>query len=321
MTTLWQHHLTRISLALAAMASLTAPAAAVRIDLNDIAPDRIERQRNFAAGRPFLPDTPDPASLNERLVKAGIERGSPVLIRIFKAESEIEIWMKKADRFVKFAKYPICHWSGSLGPKREEGDRQNPEGFYTVTRRQIHHSGRWPTSINIGFPNALDRTLKRTGSYILIHGGCTSVGCYAMTDAAAREIVELVRQTLRSGTPRVHVHAFPFHMTNANLARHKASPWQGFWLDLKKGYDAFAKTGLPPRVSQCGGRYIVEASETYSEPVGAEPRHKGRRGRYLRSARSAFPPSVACTDQTSTTQAKAAPAAAIADTVTSSPLP
>ena len=67
-----------------------------------------------------------------------------VLIRIFKEESELEMWMQKGERYVHFATYPICHWSGTLGPKLAEGDKQTPEGFYTITRRQLHRIGRWP---------------------------------------------------------------------------------------------------------------------------------------------------------------------------------
>ena len=113
---------------------------------------------------------------------AGFTPGSPVMIRIFKRESQFEVWMLKGDRFALYAVYPICYWSGRLGPKEREGDRQAPEGFYFVGVQQLHLIGRHPRSLNIGFPNAFDRASGRSGSYILVHGGCTSVGCFAMTD-------------------------------------------------------------------------------------------------------------------------------------------
>src|SRR5262245_49410414 len=122
------------------------------------------------------------ADRQRRLEEKGMTAGSAVMIRIFKAESELEVWLQKEDRFELFAIYPICFWSGRLGPKVREGDRQAPEGFYMVTTQQLHRRGRHPRSLDLGYPNALDRAYARTGSYILLHGGCRSIGCYAMTN-------------------------------------------------------------------------------------------------------------------------------------------
>ena len=82
----------------------------------------------------------------------------------------------------RFATYPICLWSGRLGPKLREGDRQAPEGFYTVSAEQLNPNSRWHRSFSLGFPNAFDQAHGRTGSFIMVHGGCPSIGCYAMTD-------------------------------------------------------------------------------------------------------------------------------------------
>ncbi len=236
---------------------MSAPAHALKIELKDAAPDRIERQRSQARGE-ALPGTPDIAATSDRLAKLDLDFGDPIVIRIFKQESELEVWMLKEGRYVKFATYPICHWSGTLGPKFAEGDKQSPEGFYTITRRQMHRSGRWPRSLNIGFPNAFDRAHLRTGSYILIHGGCSSVGCYAMTNGVSQEIFDLVEKALRSGQRHVPVHIFPFRMTDKNLSKHKKNEWSGFWTNLKEGFDSFERTRLPPIVSVCNGRYVFE---------------------------------------------------------------
>src|SRR5690606_6041180 len=127
-------------LALCAGAGVAGSTAhALSIELKDVAPDRIERQRDAEAGRLPLPNTPDVERLEARLSDAGLKAGAPMLIRVFKASSELELWMEKGDRFVLFATYPICHWSGTLGPKLKEGDKQTPEGFYTITRRQTRH--------------------------------------------------------------------------------------------------------------------------------------------------------------------------------------
>ena len=142
------------------------------------------------------------------------------------------------------------------------------EGFYSVGRRQLHRIGRWPRSLNLGYPNSFDRAWGRTGSYILVHGGCSSVGCFAMTNAVMAEIFDLSERALRGGQPRVELHVFPFKMTDANLAAHAKNPWLDFWRNLKEGYDAFETTRLPPRVGLCDRRYVVEANRPGE--VGAE---------------------------------------------------
>lgn len=238
-------------------------ACAVTIELKDVASDRVERQRAFAVGSLPLPGTPDLASFDQRLSAKGLKVGDPVFIRIFKAESELEVWMRSGDRFVLLDVYPICHWSGTVGPKIHEGDKQTPEGFYDVTRKQLHLIGRHPRSLNLGFPNAFDRVNLRTGSYILVHGGCSSVGCFAMTNSVIAEIYDLVERALASGQDRVPVHVFPFRMTEANMAAYAKSEWSPFWQNLKEGYDAFEQTKVPPQIGVCEKRYQIH-------PVGPE---------------------------------------------------
>ena len=184
-----------------------APAEAVGV----IGEHRVEP--GSRSRRPALPGIDRSA----RLSAEGPGAGNPVMIRIFKAESELELWMQKDDRFELFATYSICNWSGKLGPKQHEGDRQAPEGMYAVGMPQIHRKGRWPRSLNIGYPNAFDRAMDRTGSYILVHGGCSSIGCYAMTNPMMEEIYRLSEQALKQGQTRIPVHVFPFRMTETNL--------------------------------------------------------------------------------------------------------
>lgn len=232
------------------------PAGAVSIELKDVASDRVERQRAAAEGNLPLAGTPDLSRLSERLAEKGLKLGSPVLLRVFKSESEFEVWIRKDDTsYVLFATYPVCHWSGTLGPKLREGDKQTPEGFYTVTRGQMRHIGRWPRSLNLGFPNVFDQVQARNGSHILVHGGCSSVGCFAMTNAVVEEIYGFVEKAVAGGQTYVPVHVFPFRMTDANLALQKDSPWQSFWTNLKEGYDFVERTKRPPRISVCDSRY------------------------------------------------------------------
>ncbi len=228
----------------------------------DGTPERLGRKLAAMQGRLTLPlpGTPDTSTLHYRLAIAGLKLGSPVLIRVFKAESELEIWIKKDGTYVPFASYPICYWSGTLGPKLREGDRQAPEGFYTITIHQLHDGRRWTRALDVGFPNAFDQANERSGSNILIHGGCNSVGCFAMTDRVNAEIYDLVSAALSAGVVWVPVHVFPFKMTDENFAVRAADEWSGFWITLKQGYDSFERTRLPPRVSVCEKAYsIVDA--------------------------------------------------------------
>ncbi len=242
------------------LAAFAMPASALVIELDDVAPDRIERQRAFARGTLAATDVPDLDDLTERLAEKGLTEGSPILLRLFKAESELEVWMRKGSTYVLTGTYPICHWTGTLGPKLREGDKQSPEGFYTVGRRQMRHLGRWRHAFNIGYPNLHDKRLDRTGSYILMHGGCSSTGCYAMTQPVQQVVYRLAAAALRARQENFQIHIFPFRMTDANMAAHAESPWMDFWRDLKVGYDAFEATRQPPRIGICGQRYVVASA-------------------------------------------------------------
>ena len=246
-------------------------------------------------------ETGPPGDLERRLAERGVPVGRPVMIRIFKAESELELWMRNDARFELVAVYPICKWSGSLGPKLTEGDRQSPEGFYSISAAQLHTKGRWPRSLDIGYPNSFDRAHGRTGSYILVHGGCTTVGCYAMTNPVMEEIYALSEAALRNGQDRIPLHIFPFRMTAANLAAHADSQWRDFWADLKAGYDLFERTHLPPSVGVCEKRYVTgEAAaalpqgcienESQVQPVARNGHRFARSARRLRRAASRVRP-------------------------------
>lgn len=209
----------------------------------------------------------DPRPLAERLSAAGFRLGMPVTLRLFKEEGQLEVWMEKNDRFVLVRTYDICKWSGTLGPKLQEGDGQSPEGFYFATARQLKPDSAYYRAINVGFPNAFDLESGRTGSFLMIHGNCVSIGCYAMTDAGIDDIYSAVEAALNGGQEAVPIHIFPFRMTLDNLQRHAGGRWHGFWENLAEGDRIFLATGKPPRVAVCAGRY---AFTTNSEPLPTE---------------------------------------------------
>jgi murein L,D-transpeptidase YafK len=198
------------------------------------------------------------ATLPHRLAAKQLAMGEPVFIRIFKEESVLELWMRRDSQWVLFQTYPVCQWSGTLGPKLKTGDKQAPEGFYRVGLSQLNPHSRHHLAFNLGFPNDFDRSLGRTGSYLMIHGGCSSAGCYAMTNGAVDDIYRLVEAALKDGQPGVDVHIFPFRMTESNLKRYAASQWVDFWRSLKGGYDVFEQHRMVPAIQVVGRSYVVE---------------------------------------------------------------
>ena len=198
----------------------------------------------------------------------GFALGDPAFVRIFKREARLELWMRDGERFRLFRAYAICRFSGELGPKLKEGDRQAPEGFYKVARRQLNPNSRHHLSFNLGFPNAFDRQLGRTGSALMVHGGCSSVGCYAMTDEKIDEIYAVVEAALDGGQREVDVHIFPFRLDTDALLADAEHPAVPFWRNLAEGYQLFEAFGLPPRVGACNGVYLFGKD---AEKPGCEP--------------------------------------------------
>jgi len=192
-----------------------------------------------------------------------MSKESPILLRIFKEESELEVWKEDhSGRMALLKTYPICRWSGDLGPKVKQGDRQAPEGFYTITPSLMNPNSNYYLSINIGFPNTYDRANGRTGSFLMIHGDCSSAGCYAMTDEQVAEIYALARESFFGGQSSFQIQAFPFRMTPQNMARHRNSPHMAFWKMLKTGYDHFEVTRQEPKVDVCDRRYVFNTETT-----------------------------------------------------------
>ena len=200
---------------------------------------------------------PNP-TLQDRLEARGFRFGAPAFIRIFKKEEILEVWLQKdSGEYALFLDYPICIYSGELGPKTREGDKQSPEGFYAVGREALNPNSQYHLSFNLGYPNAYDRAHGYSGSLLMVHGKCVSIGCYAMGDRQIEEIYTLVGAALQRGQPFVRVHAFPFRMTDANLAAYSEHRWYDFWRMLKPGYDYFERYHQPPEIDVIGGQYAL----------------------------------------------------------------
>ena len=203
---------------------------------------------------------PVSAKVRTKMQDLNMALDAPILVRIFKEESQLEVWKQtRRGRYALLETYDICKWSGKLGPKIKEGDRQAPEGFYTINPYQMNPNSSYHLSFNMGFPNAYDRAFGRTGSNLMVHGACSSRGCYAMTDEQIQDIYAMARDAFRGGQRAFEVHAFPFKMTPENMARHRSDPNYEFWAMLKTGYDHFEVTKLPPKVDVCDKRYVFNA--------------------------------------------------------------
>ncbi len=218
---------------------------------------------------------PIPSETLALMEQVGTTKEAPTLIRAYKKEAELEVWKMRPDgRYVHLKTFPMCRWSGQLGPKTREGDRQVPEGFYTINPSQLNPNSSYYLAFNVGYPNAYDRALGHTGGTIMVHGVCSSMGCFSMTDRQIGEIYAIVRTSLNAGQNAVQMQSYPFHMTAENLVKHRLDPNIAFWKQLKEGNDHFEVTKQEPTVGVCGKRYVFNATAANGEhldPAAACP--------------------------------------------------
>ncbi|MGL6060888.1 MAG: L,D-transpeptidase family protein [Bradyrhizobium sp.] len=246
-------------------ALVTSAVLAASVMLAGCNSDEISLANNAKANQPV------PPKLIQTMVEKNMDLNSPILVRIFKQEAELEVWKQDRDgRFALLKTYPICRWSGDLGPKVREGDRQAPEGFYTITPAQMNPQSAYYLSFNTGYPNAFDQALGRTGSQLMVHGDCSSRGCYAMTDEQIAEIYALGRESFFGGQRAFQLQAYPFKMTPMNMAKHRNNPNMPFWRMIKEGYDHFEVTKQEPKVDFCEKKYVfnaIRAPNAKNDPV------------------------------------------------------
>lgn len=223
---------------------------------------------------------PVPEKTVSLMSEKNMARNAPILIRSYKKESELEIWKQTRNGdFALLKTYPICRWSGQLGPKTREGDRQAPEGFYSITPASLNPNSQLYLSFDMNYPNAYDRSLGRTGAFLMVHGACSSAGCYSMSDEQMVEIYALLRESFAAGQSIVQMQAMPFRMTPENLAKHRLDQNLAFWRNLKEGADRFEITKRPPAVAVCGKRYVFDAKPkdpaARVDPMSACPEFEG----------------------------------------------
>ena len=198
-------------------------------------------------------------------VETRVLPGAELYIRILKttqtqAKGELQLWKRGAGgQYDLDRSFDICTWSGDLGPKIREGDGQSPEGFYFIKPASLNPNSSYHLSFNLGFPNAYDRAHDRTGSFLMVHGECVSIGCYAMTNDGIEEIYADVEAAFAGGQSFIRVHIFPFEMTAENLEAQRDNPNHAFWKNLKTGWDWFEREKTRPNVTVRNKAYIFNA--------------------------------------------------------------
>ena len=246
----------------------------VRVALASVAALLVAGCQQEGSRYPARAYAPIPGDTLSLMASKGTNRNAPVLLRAYKKESEIEMWKQNAEgRYVHIKTYPVCRWSGQIGPKKREGDRQVPEGFYTVTPAQMNPNSAYWLAFNVGYPNPMEKAMGRNGGDIMVHGTCSSRGCFAMTNEQIEEIYAVMRESFNGGQKGVQFQSYPFRMTAENLARFRHDPNMPFWKNLKEGNDHFEVTQREPQVAYCGGRYVYNSAlETKRlDPVAACP--------------------------------------------------
>lgn len=202
-------------------------------------------------------------ALTEALKPHGAAIGDPVFIRIVKEQRLCELWIKtkKNDRYTLFKTYDIAGMSGTLGPKKKEGDMQAPEGFYATASGLLNPRSNYHLSFNISYPNAYDAAQGYTGSFIMLHGKDVSIGCFAMTDPGIEEIYTLVAAALQAGQTGIPIQIYPFPITEENLQRHRKSPHIGFWKQLAPAWQYTEHHHAPAPVAVVNGSYTLPSTD------------------------------------------------------------
>ena len=228
---------------------------------------------------------PIPPKTQALMQTKGMSPSDPILIRAYKKEAEMEVWKRGSNgQYALLKTFPICRWSGQLGPKKKEGDRQAPEGFYTITPGQMNPNSSYYLSFDTGYPNAFDRANGRTGNYLMVHGTCSSAGCFAMTDETIAEIYAIARDSFAGGQRAFQFQSYPFRMTAQNMAKFRNDANAPFWRNLKEGSDYFEALHEEPRVGVCGTKYVFGGADAAAgscspkvETLVAEKRERDNR--------------------------------------------
>ncbi len=202
------------------------------------------------------------AFVNKLLKQKNLKwEGFELYLRAIKADKTLEVWAKDKhhEKFELLISYSFCEVSGTLGPKRKQGDYQTPEGFYFIDR--FNPVSNFYLSLGINYPNASDKIIGKSqdlGGDIFIHGDCVTVGCIPLTNDKIKELYLLCIEAKQNGQQKIPVHIFPMKLGNEALEQFKNNPNYAFWSNLKAGYDLFKDRAVVPVYKSIdkNGRYV-----------------------------------------------------------------
>lgn len=206
------------------------------------------------------------ALVKEKLFKAGVDTSHfEIFIRVFKQDAKLEVWAKSNNitQFKLVETYPICQSSGRLGPKREQGDGQVPEGFYEVA--SFNPQSEFYLALRVNYPNKSDLIKSGNtdpGGDIMIHGNCVTIGCMPLTDDKIKEVYIMAVEARDKGQQVIAIHIFPAALSDQGLAKLKSMKINAdkikFWTNLQQGYTYFEKQKKLPHISvDVNGDYAV----------------------------------------------------------------
>jgi len=208
-------------------------------------------------------------TLKKEFEKKGLEWPAKyVYIRSFKYDAELEVWVKSEakEQYKLFKTYHVCMQSGTMGPKRFQGDYQVPEGFYYIN--EFNPNSNYHLSLGLNYPNASDRILSdslRPGGEIYIHGSCVSIGCIPLTDEQIEELYIIASYAKANGQDFIPVHVFPVKysvkksMDYLTSTTKKNLQLQQFALQLREAFDKFEeKKQVPVVMVNKKGQYVFD---------------------------------------------------------------
>lgn len=182
-----------------------------------------------------------------------------IFLRVFKQEKKIEVWAKKKNEntYTHITDYKHCSSSGTLGPKRQQGDGQTPEGFYHIDR--FNPFSNFHLSLGINYPNQSDRIIGKgnLGGDIFIHGSCVTIGCIPITDDKINELYIFAVEAKNAGQTKIPVHIFP-SKNMSTVINNEDETLSNFWKNIKLGFDYFeTNKSIPKITTDSNGLYKI----------------------------------------------------------------
>ena len=198
----------------------------------------------------------DGETIEDLIESVGGDLGNLVLLRIFKEEKRLELWMSVTGEYKLLKSYKLTDYSGTLGPKLSGDDGQSPEGYYTVPDDGLILDSTGHYRAELLFPNRFDKEHNISSGYSSIHDKGVDMDGFTVRDTDMEEIYEVLKSAFENGYKAIPVYIYPFIMSDDNLDNVKDNPWYDFWKNIKGGYDYFTGSHRTPAIDVINGKYV-----------------------------------------------------------------